>query len=204
MLESAVQAMNKAMHLPAEVSGAAYLPNARSAGLSGARVLLRIAGIAASVAARVQMLKEVFADGNNWSKLNAAQSRQAWQAVRDLTPLLEYPQHLIWRLSIPPMASAEVMRNLNRLQAVAYFCDWAGGLIWLAVPAAPHGHAETVRTALAECGGHATLFRAPAEVRSVVPVFEPQPAALAELTRRVKSAFDPASILNRGRMYAAV
>jgi glycolate oxidase FAD binding subunit len=32
-------------------------------------------------------------------------------------------------------------------------------------------------------------------------VFEPQPAALAALSRRVKDAFDPAHILNPGRMF---
>ena len=202
--ETAVQAMSKALHLPVEISAAAYLPNARSAGLSGAWVLLRIAGIAASVAARVQMLKDSMAESDNWNELDTVQSREAWQAVRDLTPLLDYPQHLIWRLSVPPMASPEVMRRIGRLQAIAYFCDWAGGLIWLAVPAAPHAHAEPVRAAVAACGGHATLFRASEEVRKVVPVFEPQSAGLAGLTRRVKSAFDPGRILNRGRMYAGV
>ncbi|MDP9137795.1 MAG: FAD-binding protein, partial [Pseudomonadota bacterium] len=202
--EAAVQAMRTALHLPVDVSAAAYLPNARSAGLSGAFVLLRIAGIAASVAARVETLKDAMAEGDNWHELDTPQSQAAWQAVRDLTPLLDYPQHLIWRVSVPPMVSPEVMRRLGRLPAIAYFCDWAGGLMWLAVPAAPHAHAEPVRATVAECGGHATLFRAPEAVRSAVPVFEPQPAALAGLTRRVKGAFDPRRILNRGRMYAGV
>jgi glycolate oxidase FAD binding subunit len=35
-------------------------------------------------------------------------------------------------------------------------------------------------------------------------VFEPQPEALAALTRRLKAAFDPHAILNPGRMYAGV
>jgi glycolate oxidase FAD binding subunit len=35
-----------------------------------------------------------------------------------------------------------------------------------------------------------------------VPVFEPQPEALAALARRVKGAFDPRRILNPGRMAA--
>ena len=34
-----------------------------------------------------------------------------------------------------------------------------------------------------------------------MPVFQPQPAALAALTARVKAAFDPHHILNPGRMY---
>jgi glycolate oxidase FAD binding subunit len=35
-----------------------------------------------------------------------------------------------------------------------------------------------------------------------VDVFEPQDAALAALTRRVKDGFDPKRILNPGRMWA--
>jgi glycolate oxidase FAD binding subunit len=38
-------------------------------------------------------------------------------------------------------------------------------------------------------------------LRAAVPVFEPQPPALAALTRRVKESFDPKRVLNRGRMY---
>ena len=53
-------------------------------------------------------------------------------------------------------------------------------------------------------GGHATLVRAPAEVRSTVDVFEPQSEALMTLTRGIKASFDPAGILNPGRMYAGV
>jgi glycolate oxidase FAD binding subunit len=37
-------------------------------------------------------------------------------------------------------------------------------------------------------------------MRLAVPVFEPQPAALAALARRVKDGFDPRRILNPGRM----
>ncbi len=48
--------------------------------------------------------------------------------------------------------------------------------------------------------GHATLVRASPGLRRAVAVFEPQPAPLAALSRRVKDAFDPAHILNPGRM----
>ena len=48
--------------------------------------------------------------------------------------------------------------------------------------------------------GHATLVKASPALRRAVAVFEPQPAPLAALSRRVKDAFDPAHILNPGRM----
>jgi glycolate oxidase FAD binding subunit len=35
-------------------------------------------------------------------------------------------------------------------------------------------------------------------------VFHPQPAGLAELTRRIKESFDPSHLLNPGRMQAGL
>jgi glycolate oxidase FAD binding subunit len=61
-----------------------------------------------------------------------------------------------------------------------------------------------IRAALAPVGGHATLVRAPDALRGAVAVFEPEPPALARLTRRVKESFDPRAVLNPGRMYAGV
>jgi len=46
--------------------------------------------------------------------------------------------------------------------------------------------------------------RAAAAVRASVDVFEPQPPALAALSRRVKTSFDPDGVLNSGRMWAGV
>ena len=49
-------------------------------------------------------------------------------------------------------------------------------------------------------GGHATLVRAGLAERAAVPVFEPQPPALATLSARLKEQFDPKGILNPGRL----
>jgi hypothetical protein len=59
-----------------------------------------------------------------------------------------------------------------------------------------------VRQAVAQHGGgHATLIPAPSEMRAEIPVFEPQPKALAGLSRRLKAAFDPYAILEPRRMW---
>ena len=50
--------------------------------------------------------------------------------------------------------------------------------------------------------GHATLIRAEPDVRAAVEVFQPLEPGLEKLSRRLKAAFDPAGILNPGRMYA--
>ncbi|KAB2866621.1 MAG: 2-hydroxy-acid oxidase, partial [Bauldia sp.] len=48
------------------------------------------------------------------------------------------------------------------------------------------------------------LVRAPDAVRLSVDVFEPPAPPVMDLTRRLKATFDPAGILNPGRMYAGV
>jgi len=58
---------------------------------------------------------------------------------------------------------------------------------------------QGIRRAASEAGGHATLFRAPASLRSEVPAFHPQPARLAALEERVRRAFDPAGVFETGR-----
>jgi glycolate oxidase FAD binding subunit len=62
----------------------------------------------------------------------------------------------------------------------------------------------TIRAELARFGGHATLMRAPDDLRLAVPVFQPQPEPLAALSRRVKDSFDPHRILHPGRRAAGL
>ena len=102
------------------------------------------------------------------------------------------------------MGGIEVIGAIAGIPGARYFCDWGGGLIWIAVPPAPDAHAGTLRAAVKRVGGHATLMTAPEDVRRRVPVFEPQAPELAALAQRVKQAFDPKGILNPGRMYEGV
>ena len=53
-------------------------------------------------------------------------------------------------------------------------------------------------------GGHATLVRAPEDVRNTVDVFQPLSEPVMTVTQKLKAAFDPIGILNPGRMYAGV
>lgn len=203
--QAALAAMTQAMSSAHEVSGAAHLPAAIATRLGREAValtLLRLEGHAPSVAARSQALQAELAAGE---LLDEAASVPLWAAIRDVSAFIEPAERPVWRLSVPPQAGPAVLAALRRtVPAAAGYYDWAGGLIWLALPASDDAGAALVRAALPAGGGHATLIRAPAALRAAVPVFQPQPAPLAALTARVKASFDPNRVLNPGRMYPGI
>ncbi len=205
---AAVRLMSAALGSPHEVSSAAHLPIGIGAGdVSGPATCIRLEGFGPSVAARAEALEgELAGFGGTMGAVDGYLSRDLWRAVRDVEPLIAPLNRPVWRLSVPPMAGpAVVLAIRSAVEGVEYYYDWAGGLIWLAVPAEPDAHASTVRGAVAgAASGHATLIRADEAVRAAVPVFHPQGPGLAALNARIKQSFDPLGVLNPGRMTAGV
>jgi glycolate oxidase FAD binding subunit len=201
-------ALRAAMSSAGDVAGAAYLPAAaagRSAVPAAAAVgadlaALRLEGPAPSVRERAGRLQALLKAEAELDELAPLESATLWREIRDVALLP--PTIPLWRVSVPPAAGAPLLQALERKLRFAWFADWAGGLLWLAVDDADDAGAAKIRRALLEPGGHATLIRGSAELRAAVPVFQPQEAALARLGARVKHSFDPKRILNRGRMYA--
>jgi glycolate oxidase FAD binding subunit len=202
---AAVRLMTAALGSPHDVSGAAYLP-AGTAGMRAGRVALRLEGPAPSVAARRDRLIAEQRIAGTVEVLAEPESLALWRAIGDVAPLLEPGRRAVWRVSVAPSRGAELAAAIGSALDAAWFLDWGGGLLWVAVPAAGDAGAAPIRAAIRGADGrgtgHATLVKAPAEIRRAVAVFEPQPAPLAALARRVKQAFDPAHILNPGRMTA--
>jgi glycolate oxidase FAD binding subunit len=198
--------VSAAAHLPAPVAAAARVPSVADA--DGAVTALRVEGPGVSVDYRCAALRRELADLGETGELHTLNSGLLWAMVRDVHPLLGKPEAAIWRLSVPPAAGPRVAAQIDPGNKAFYYFDWAGGLIWLVLPltgdAAADAGAARVRGALAADGGHATLMRAPADLRASVPVFQPQDAASAALTARVKDSFDPNRVLNPGRMYAGI
>jgi glycolate oxidase FAD binding subunit len=202
---TALRVMTAALNSSHELSGAAHLP-AGASGRERALTLLRLEGPLPSVTARAAALARELADVATAAAETIASepSRALWRAVRELAPLAGDAARALWRCSVPPSAGPQLAAAVARALDARSLFDWGGGLVWLAVPGGGDGGAAVIRKAVAASGGHATLLRAPDALRAAVPVFEPQPPALAALTRRVKDGFDPKRILNRGRMYADV
>jgi glycolate oxidase FAD binding subunit len=197
----------------ADASAVAHLPAglalriAEIATATGAVTAFRLEGVAPSVIHRKAVLDKLAAPCGAIGALGERPSRAFWRAIRDVTPFAaDGPagRRDLWRISTAPARGAEVGRALAERAQAEILYDWAGGLIWAALPPADDAHAVLVRSTVAAIGGHATLIRAPAAVRAAVEVFAPQPAALAALTRRVRESFDPRGVLNAGRMWAGV
>ena len=79
--------------------------------------------------------------------------------------------------------------------------EWSGALRWLQTEAG----ADAIRNAAMQAGGHATLFRRSGNASKITNgVFHPLSPALAALHRKLKQTFDPAGILNPGRLYVDI
>lgn len=209
----AVRALVTALQSPHEVSGAAWLPAGLAAssgvdlvaGQKGSVAALRVEGPGPSAEYRCGALRRMLADFGGTEELHSVNSAAFWREIRDVMPFAAPgDERAVWKLSVPPASSPALLAELEAVEGVEAFLDWGGGLVWLALPAGRDAAQEAVRAAIGRSGGHATLFRAPEEIRRAVPVFQPQPAPATQLARRVKEAFDPAGILNPGRMYADI
>jgi glycolate dehydrogenase FAD-binding subunit len=209
----AARTMKSVLRSTADVSAACYLPHDLSApGIAPhtPATAFRFEGVTPSVQFRLSRLREQLAAEGPMTMLDLEESLSFWRAVRDVAPLADDPARGLWRISVPPALGVEVLGRIQSgLPGSRAFLDWGGGLMWLqsAVAADVSSTLECeqkIRSVLAESGGHATLIRAPQEVRRSVNVFQPQAASLAALSKRVKLQFDPKRALNPGRMYADV
>jgi glycolate oxidase FAD binding subunit len=109
-----------------------------------------------------------------------------WRGLRDHRLPFFAGDGPLWRISVPATAPAARLTG-------SWLLDWGGAQRWLR----SDEPADVVRAEAERLGGHAILFRG-GERRQP---FHPLPAALMALHRRLKAAFDPAGVLNPGRLY---
>ena len=194
--EAAGGLMTRAMASRAAVSSAAHLC---SDGIVG----LRIEGFGPSVDSRCLELSRAFGDAGTPKTIEAEESQAFWRRLRALE-MLPTAAHVLWRISLPPAAAWKLT---DALKAAGAHCvaDWAGGLVWAALPEREAGVTDDSTFTLAAAhGGHAVLVRAPREKRGSGGLAvgsggaAASDEALRQLQSRVKSAFDPLGILNPG------
>jgi glycolate oxidase FAD binding subunit len=212
---AAMRAMAAAMGTPCEVSGASHLPASVvkrvpvAEAVSGGRALtaLRLEGVEPSVAHRKTALQAAVAGFGEVALCDQMVSRGLWRAVRDVMAFASNKTDSgepVWRISTEPAKGADLARLISAGAEGEMMFDWAGGLIWAMLAPTDDAGAALVRGAVAACGGHATLIRAPATIRAAAAAFPPQDAGLGALMKRVKESFDPKGVLNPGRMWAGI
>jgi glycolate oxidase FAD binding subunit len=138
---------------------------------------VRLSGAESAVAAaRVKLGGEAFPGGP-----------QYWRDLRDHRLAFFGGTHPLWRVSLPQTGAPLALGG-------PALVEWGGGLRWIAGAL----DATAVRAAAESAGGHATLFRGGDKAAGV---FHPLAPAILKIHQRLKAAFDPAGILNPGRMY---
>lgn len=187
--EKAVAVLARAMGSPYEVSGAAHDP-------ATGRTFLRVEGFETSVKYRIAELKTVLEDRSAEMTVEAQESSSAiWSDLRDVRAFHNAPGD-VWRMSCKPSDAPDLAA---RAGADAVHYDWAGGLVWLILPAG-----SDLRGALGHFDGHATLLRADAATKQRLGVFHPEPSGVARLTAGLRERFDPKGLFRAGLEEAAV
>ena len=169
---------------PLPLNASCWVKDTTAAG-SPECLFVRLRGAKAAVeSACERMVREA-----NGQRLDAAQVAPDWAACREQTlPFFQAPSaaQALWRLSVPPTAP---MLDLPASPLI----EWHGGLRWVW---APLDAADALRAMAREAGGHATLFRAPAQGDGGVPREQPLAPANAAIAQRLRAAFDPAGIFS--------
>ena len=119
--------------------------------------------------------------------VEASEADTFWMAVREHAHAFFAGTQPLWRIAVPPTTAPIELPG-------AQMVEWGGGLRWLR----SEGEPRTVREAATRAGGHATRFRAADRSTGAFAVLAP---AILRLHRELKAAFDPAGILNPGRLY---
>ena len=178
----AVTAMAAALGSPFEVSGAAHLPDQRTA--------LRLEGFTESVRYRAGALAQRLGRWGSARLLEGEESAALWREVRDVHAFGGRAGD-VWRLSVTP---SEAPQLAARAGGEVLF-DWGGGLVWLLLP-----EGTDLRMSLGPFNGHATLIRASEATRRAIAPFHPESAPVAALAAGLRARFDPRGILNPGLM----
>ncbi len=188
-------------HMPAPISSRSDVSYVAEAG--AAVTAVRLEGTEASVLYRCERLRDLLGRHGAVEELHGQNSGVLWRGLGNVAPFVAATERAVWRLSVPPAAAAAIVADTASACDAEWYYDWAGGLIWLSIaPGEDDGGAAAIRGALARAGqgGHATLVRGDAEMRTRIPVFQPQPDPLAALSARLKNQSDPRGVLNPGRM----
>jgi glycolate oxidase FAD binding subunit len=162
---------------PFDLSGAAW---------SGGRAMIRVEGMAGSVAYRARSLRQGL--GGDWAVLEGAESAALWTAQRDVVAFADQPG-AVWRLHCRPTDAAAIALALAPDQVLA---DWGGACLWVLTAPKRDLRADL---ALAGLAADATVVRG---ADAAIPTLPSEAPAVAALTQGLRQAFDPNGLFREG------
>jgi glycolate oxidase FAD binding subunit len=174
---AAVPALAAALGSPYDVSGAGWLP--------GVGAMLRVEGLAESVAYRAGQLERLLSRFGA-TRIEREGARALWRDLGEVAPFWDAAGD-VWRISLKPSDAPALVARLR----CPVVLDWGGGLVWALLP-----EGADARALAAPYAGHATRMRG-------LPgpgTFEPESVAVAKISEGLRQRFDPRGILNPGRM----
>jgi len=199
--KEAIGILSGALGSPFEVTGAAHLPENWQDAKKPAMTLLRVEGFATQVDYRVKRLRETIGAGLEARVVEGKEHAALWRYVRDVE-VFKGTGHQVWKLSLKPGDAPAIYKALQARIGARMVFDWGGGLIWAGVENEKTAEAQIIRHVVGQYGGHATLVRASDALRTAIAPFQPQVRRIGELSAAIRNRFDPAGILNPGRMSA--
>ena len=162
------------------------LPVTASAFIDG-QLYYRLSGSSAAISAAAAQLGG-----------DPVSNNDLWHSLREHTHKhFERTDLPLWRLSLPAL-TPDLTPELDGPSDTLY--DWAGTQRWVFTDT----DATQIRKIASKAGGHAQLFRADTGLKKSVGVTHPTSAAVMKLHHNLKQEFDPAGILNPGRLYAGL
>ncbi len=195
--ETGLAALLRWARSPYEITGLAYQPGDAQ---RRARTLLRLEGAERAVARQAASLQdEIKADTGSCAEMEIVDgegSEAIWAEVKE-RPVVVDADSQRWRYALPPASASELIEALGNLGLERYLVDWAGGLVWAALPAT----CDPVRLHSLATDYSATAWRfadGPGDANQ--NAFSPLEPTLERLNRTLKASMDPRGVLNPGLM----
>lgn len=120
-----------------------------------------------------------------------------WQALKEQQLQFFSGEKPLWRLSVASNIDTIAFDDHSDND---FLYEWGDALRWLKSDA----DSKVIQNAAAKLDGHASLFRAGKTSDRTSGIFQPLSPGLLRIHKNLKQAFDPANILNPGKLYAGL
>jgi glycolate oxidase FAD binding subunit len=194
----AIEALNAA--------GAAAIETCAGVGVPANRPTLVVGfeGSARETSWQINTLKQEIAQRRPAAiqDLNQADSVRLWAALTGFSAERDEPT--AFQANLLPSKTSRFM-EIGTNQGASLMAHAANGIVIGKIPVGenpadrPEEALSFLRRSAHDCGGNLTVLRAAAADRAVIPVFD-LPEASLSLMRGLRQAFDPAALLNPGRL----